>query len=114
MLRPVVTVTVSPALNDWDGMKLAPWPSESATIRPVWAPLCDPATVIAPSWLAGTPRNVICVDGAASLPPGIGKTLTGADAWAMAAGARAAPAATRTTEVARRRRRRAARLGRCR
>ncbi len=59
MSKPVRTVTVSPALNDVAGMKLAPSPSESPTMRPVWVPLLDPVTEMIPSWPAGTPRNVI-------------------------------------------------------
>ena len=62
---PVVTVTVSPAVNGWLGMKLPPWPSESASITPLCAPLLDPTTVMCPIWPAGIPRNVICVWGSA-------------------------------------------------
>ncbi len=55
------TVTVSPALNGDDGMKLAPLPSESASIVPVWGPLAEPVTVIVPSRSTGSPRKVIWV-----------------------------------------------------
>ncbi len=41
---PVVTVTVSPGVNGVLGMKLPPWPSESAWIVPPCVPLLDPTT----------------------------------------------------------------------
>ena len=44
MFSPVVTVTVSPAVNGVLGMKLPPSPSESASIFPLWAPELDPTT----------------------------------------------------------------------
>src|SRR6201996_4593980 len=66
MSRPVCTVTVSPALNGVVGMQLAPSPAEPATTRPGWLPLLEPVPEMVPSWLAGMPRNVICVDGAAT------------------------------------------------
>ena len=43
---PVVTVTVSPAVNGWLGMKLPPCPSESASIEPLCAPELEPTTVM--------------------------------------------------------------------
>ena len=72
MFRAVATVTVSLGLNGPAGMKLPPRPSESATIVPGCGPLLEPVTTTDPSWLAGRPRNVICVCGEATLPPGIG------------------------------------------
>ena len=79
MSSPVVTVTTSPGLNGTEGTKLPPIPSESASTEPVCLPLAEPVTTIDPSRLGGTPRNVICVPGAATRPPGTGNTLTGAD-----------------------------------
>ena len=67
-------------------------------------PLWDPTTETAPIWLAGTPRIVIWVDGAATCPPGTGNTLTGVAAWATAAGPSAAAAHTNNAEAASRRR----------
>src|SRR5436305_15085804 len=77
MLSDVPTVTISPAANGVAGSKLPPLPSESACTVPGCEPLRDPVTVIVPSWLAGTPRKVICVAGEANCPPGIGNTYTG-------------------------------------
>ena len=61
--RPVVTVTVSPGVNGVEGMKLPPSPSESAAIVPVWVPLFEPTTLIAPISLAAMPRKAIWVAG---------------------------------------------------
>src|SRR5947209_1991924 len=90
MLRWVRTVTVSPGVNDLLGRNEPPRPSESPLTTPAWPPLREPVTAIPVSWLGGTPRNVICVCGAATCPFGIGNVLTaGAAATAEAVLARA-------------------------
>src|SRR5579884_1564472 len=78
----VLTVTVSPAVNGFAGRKLAPCPSESASMRPVWVPDFEPVTVTVPSWPGDTPRKAIWLAGMLYFEPGSGNTLTAADAKA--------------------------------
>ena len=53
MIRLVLTVTTSPAVNGLLGRKLPPSPSESERISPVWEPLRAPVNTLT----VGTPRT---------------------------------------------------------
>jgi hypothetical protein len=74
---PARTVTVSPWLNGFAGMKLAPCPSECDLSTPAWAPVFDPVTCTVPSALGGTPRKLTWVCGEATGVPAVGYTATG-------------------------------------